>query len=270
MKYGCRAHDYGKQSAAALSQTLCAAGYDAAQLAIPRAIKGIDSYADINESCLMEIKGEFSNANVEISVLSCYMDLSAPDEAARLAGVENICHRLHDLKLLGARQVGSETSHHALTLAEKAAAVPRMLDSVLRVVEEAARLDAVFAIEPVDFHPLDRPEILHRLLETVRDTVHLKIIFDPVNLLNADTVTRQQETWRAWIQVIGRQLGAMHIKDAYVLSDGRRQLMPLGQGEMDYSTIAAWLHRDYQDIPLIRDEVMLPSAVNDLTFMRKL
>lgn len=270
MKYGCRAHDYGKQNASALSQVLRDAGYDAAQLAIPRAIEGIDSYADINEPCLMKIKEAFGDADIEISVLSCYMDLTAPDEAARLAGVENVCHRLHDLKALGARQVGSETSHHALTPDEKAAAVPRMLDSVLRIVEEAARIDAVFAVEPVDFHPLDSPEILQKLLETVGDPMHLKVIFDPVNLLNTGTVMHQDEAWKSWTQVIGKQLGAMHIKDAYVLSDGTRQLMPLGQGEMDYRAIAAWLHRDYPDIPLIRDEVMLPNAADDLKFMQKL
>lgn len=270
MKYGCRAHDYGKQSAASLAQALRTAGYDAAQLAIPRAIEGIGNYADIRETHLLEIKKAFDGENIEISVLSCYMDLTAPDEEARLAGVENVCRRLRDLKTLGARQVGSETSHHALTPAEKAAAVPRMLDSVLRIVEEAARIDAVFAVEPVDFHPLDSLESLQKLLDAVGDPIHLKVIFDPVNLLNAGTVMHQGEAWKSWIQVIGKQLGAMHIKDAYVLSDGTRQLMPLGQGEMDYRAIAAWLHRDYPDIPLIRDEVMLPNAADDLKFMRKL
>lgn len=270
MKYGCRAHDYGKQSAAALAQTLHIAGYDAAQLAMPRAIQGIESYSDIQESQLLDIRSAFADANVEISVLSCYMDLSAADAAARMAGVENICHRLHNQKLLGARQVGSETAHRACTEAEKTAALPRILDSVLRIVDEAARIDAVFALEPVDFHPLCSPEILRTIMETVGDPEHLKVIFDPVNLLNATSITRQEETWRAWIQVIGGQLGAMHIKDACVLPDGTRRLTPLGKGQMDYGVIRAWLHKDYSDIPLLRDEVILPSAVNDLAFMRAL
>lgn len=270
MKYGCRAHDYGKQSVGSLAQTLRTAGYDAAQLAIPRAIEGIDGYADIKEAHLSEIKKAFDTANIEISVLSCYMDLTAPDESVRLSGVENVFRRLHDLKVLGARQVGSETSHHTLTAAEKMSAVPHMLDSVLRIVEEAAKIDAVFAVEAVDFHPLDSPEVLHKLLDAVGDPVHLKVIFDPVNLLNADTVNRQKDAWQVWSQVIGQQLGAMHIKDACILPDGTRRQTPLGQGQMDYSVISAWLHRNYPDIPLIRDEVILPSAVDDLTFMRRL
>lgn len=270
MKYGCRAHDYGKQSAAALAQALHLAGYDAAQLAMPRAIQGIENYADIKEAQLLEIRSAFTEANVEISVLSCYMDLAAADSAVRMTGVENICHRLHDQKLLGARQVGSETAYRTCTEAEKAAALPRMLDSVLRIVDEAARIDAVFALEPVDFHPLCSPEILQKILETVGDPLHLKVIFDPVNLLNTASVTRQEETWRAWIQAIGGQLGAMHIKDACVLPDGKRRLTPLGQGQMDYSVIRAWLHKDYPAIPLLRDEVILPSAADDLVFMRNL
>ena len=62
----------------------------------------------------------------------------------------------------------------------------------------------------------------------------------------------------------------MHIKDACVLPDGTRHQTPLGQGQMDYSEITAWLHKDHSDIPLIRDEVILPSATDDLIFMRKL
>lgn len=270
MKYGCRAHDFGKQSAASLAQTLHTRGYDAAQLAIPRAIEGISSFEEIHEPCLVEIQKAFGDANVEISVLSCYMDLSASDEAARLAGVENVRLRLRDAKFLGARQVGSETACRALTPDERADGVPRMLDSILRIVEEAARIDAVFAVEPVGFHPLGRPEILQKLLDTVADPVHLKVIFDPVNLFGSDVVARQEEVWREWTQVIGRQLGAVHVKDACVTADGTLRQMPLGQGQMDYRFIAAWLHQAYPDIPLLRDEGILPSAADDLAFMRKL
>lgn len=43
-RIGCRAHDYGKLPAAALAATLRAKGYNAAQLAMPRAIAGIEDF----------------------------------------------------------------------------------------------------------------------------------------------------------------------------------------------------------------------------------
>ena len=45
MKYGCRAHDYGCFTAQELARTLADQGYNAAQLAMPKAIRGI---ADMN------------------------------------------------------------------------------------------------------------------------------------------------------------------------------------------------------------------------------
>jgi hypothetical protein len=54
-RIGCRAHDYGKLPAAALAATLRAKGYNAAQLAMPRAIAGIeDFYHDTDQSSAQE------------------------------------------------------------------------------------------------------------------------------------------------------------------------------------------------------------------------
>ena len=83
-RIGCRAHDYGKLPAAALAATLRAKGYNAAQLAMPRAIAGIEDFSHITDKQLAEIRTAFAAQDVEISVLSCYQDLSAPDADTRL------------------------------------------------------------------------------------------------------------------------------------------------------------------------------------------
>lgn len=79
IRIGCRAHDYGRHTPAALADTLHAHGYTAAQLAMPRGILGIDSFADITQAQLEDIRTAFDAAGVEITVLSCYQDLTAPD-----------------------------------------------------------------------------------------------------------------------------------------------------------------------------------------------
>lgn len=119
-RIGCRAHDYGKLPATALAATLRAKGYNAAQLAMPRAIAGIEDFSHITDKQLAEIRTAFAAQDVEISVLSCYQDLSAPDADTRRTAVDTVKRTLGCAKLLGAKMVGSETAWGACTDEEKA------------------------------------------------------------------------------------------------------------------------------------------------------
>ena len=68
MKYGCRAHDYGCFTAQELARTLADQGYNAAQLAMPKAIRGIADMNGISPEQLEEIRTAFAEADVEITV----------------------------------------------------------------------------------------------------------------------------------------------------------------------------------------------------------
>ena len=72
MKYGCRAHDYGCFTAQELAKVLANNGYNAAQLAMPKAIQGIKSLVDVTPDQLEDVRSAFAAANIEITVLSCY------------------------------------------------------------------------------------------------------------------------------------------------------------------------------------------------------
>lgn len=75
-----------------------------------RGIAGIADFAHITEEQLVEIRTAFAAQDVEISVLSCYQDLSAPDADARRAAVDAVKRTLGYAKVLGAKMVGSETA----------------------------------------------------------------------------------------------------------------------------------------------------------------
>ena len=236
IRIGCRAHDYGKHTPVQLAHILHTAGYTGAQLAMPRAIEGIEDFASATDAQLSAIFQAFDAEDIEITVLSCYMDLSAPDEPARLAGVENVKRCLRYAKQVGARMVGSETSWTALSDEEKALRRPLMLDSLQRIAEEAVRLNAVFGVEPVAIHPLCSPEILAELLQAVDAPNNIKVIFDPVNLFttkDAQNAAFQADHWKSWLAVIGKQLGAMHCKDCRIEPDGTKTLVGLGKGQMN-------------------------------------
>ena len=170
MKYGCRAHDYGCFTAQELACTLADQGYNAAQLAMPKAIRGIADMNGISPEQLEEIRTAFAEADVEITVLSCYRDLSSPDDGTRTAAVADVCRTLHYQKQTGAKQVGSESTCRFLSEQQKAAELPLLTDSILRIVEQAAKLDACRALKN-SYHNglmcgyLDSEEALPEFLE---------------------------------------------------------------------------------------------------------
>lgn len=268
MKYGCRAHDYGCFTAQELAKVLANNGYNAAQLAMPRAIQGIKSLVDVTPEQLEDVRSAFAAANIEITVLSCYQDLSNPNAEVRRSAVSSVFSALKCQVTLGAGQVGSESACRDLSPEEKAATLPLLTDSILRIVEQAAQIGGCFALEPVYTHTLGTLEALQKLKETVADSQHFHIIFDPVNVLTADTAAHQAEFWPGWCEVIGKDLACIHMKDALFVPNAPRIPTPLGEGQMDYTILRDWLHREHPDAALLRDEVILSAAQRDLNFIR--
>lgn len=266
MKLGCRAHDYGTHTAAQLAEILHSRGYNACQLAIPKAISGIADYQSITPQTAAEIGEAFSKQQVEISVMGCYQDLSNPDTEIRKKAVENIAHCLSLQKLLGAKVVGSESSYANLSEEEKEVRFPLFVDSALRIAEAAAKYDGVFAIEPVFWHPLSTVERTHTLLDAVADKQHFKMIFDAANVLRRRYQPIQTQVWQQWLGEFGERIEAMHIKD-FVLEGDRYCPRVLGEGIMDYTFIRQWLCENRPEMALLREEVQLEQDAQDLQFM---
>ena len=72
----------------------------------------------------------------------------------------------------------------------------------------------------------------------------------------------------AAVYAAGPRLAAVHVKDARFPPEGPRVPTALGEGQMDYTLIRAWLHADHPDAALLRDEVILPAAARDLAYMK--
>ena len=80
----------------------------------------------------------------------------------------------------------------------------------------------------------------------------------------------QAAHWSRWLEVIGNQLGAVHVKDCRIGADGSKTLLPLGAGDMDYSAIRAFLANRAPAAPLLRDEVILPADTADVRYLRRM
>ncbi len=273
MKIGCRAHDYGKHSADRLASLLQQQDFEAAQVAMPKAIKGISNYKDIDPDQIAQIREAFDQRGIEITVLGCYQDLSSPDDEKRKTAVENVCRVLKWQKEIGAKCVGSESSCIHMDAKEGKRRQALMEDSILRIVETAAKEDAVFAVEPVYWHPLNSVEVAQHLIDTVGDSQHLHFIFDAANLLDYPHLSCQTQLWKDWLSLIGPQIEALHIKDfVYGITNDYDTFttLPLGKGWVQFDEISKWLHSQDREITLLREHVNHSCVAEDIAFMKKL
>lgn len=270
MKIGVRAHDYGKMKIEELAEKLHEAGYQAAQLALPKVFTEIGSYESITPSHLERIRNAFEKYQIEIPVFGCYMDIGNPDTEVREYAVKTLKMCLAYSKEIGAKTVGTETAYLLLTKEEKRIWYPYMLDSLKRVMDEAARLDVKLAIEPVYGHPLDSLEAVLDVMGQIGDETHLRMILDPSNLLEFPDRTVQEEYWENWMEYTGKYIAAIHMKDFVLDEKGNYFPMLLGQGVVDYRTIFRWLHENAPDMYLLREDMNPATAQEDIRYMRSL
>lgn len=270
MKIGVRAHDYGRMEIERLAEVLHAEGYDAAQLALPKAFAEIPRYEDITEKHLERIRSAFEKNHIEIPVFGCYMDLGNPDPVIREKAVRTIRKCLAYSKIIGANVVGTETAYPHLERAEKAQWYPYMVDSIKRVIEEAVRLDVKVAIEPVYWHPLENLESVLDVMDRIKEPEHLRMIFDASNLLQYPDTTDQRAYWQEWLKYTGKYIEALHIKDFYFDKNGGYCPVLLGKGVIQYEAISEWIHEKRPDMYLLREEMNPETAQEDIAFMKNL
>ena len=269
MKLGVRAHDYGRHQAAKLAGILKDEGFEAAQLAVPKAIVGVENYRSMTEKDAEEIGAAFRENQIEISVLGCYIDLSSRDKAVREEHLQQFEHALLWGSELNAGMVGTESSYGIVTMEDKKKTWDTVLDGVLRIVEQAEKCGVNVGIEPVAAHTLYSVEWTRKLLDRVGSR-RLKVIFDPVNLLTAERIDRQEELWEECFRTLGGDIAVVHLKDFVVAEDHTFAPCLLGEGMMRYETLFAWLHREKSDISILREEIVPETAHRDLAFMKGL
>lgn len=269
MKIGVRAHDYGRHEIEEYAALLKSEGYEAVQLAIPKAFTGIETYEAIKQEHLYRIRDAFTNAGIEITVLGCYMDLGNPDEEVRSYAVKTFSDCLRYSKILGAKVTGTETAYPHLSAKEKAIWHPYMMDSIKRLAETAEENDAVMAIEPVYWHPLQDIETTMKVLEEVGSS-HLGLIFDPANVFEFPENTNQPVYWKECLDAFGPYIHAIHLKDFVVGEDGSYIAKPLGEGIMEYGPIFSWLKANKPDMAILREEMDPVIAPKEIAFMKKL
>ncbi|MDR2042785.1 MAG: sugar phosphate isomerase/epimerase [Clostridium sp.] len=267
MRIGVRGHDFGRLPPLQLAQKLAACGADAVQLAIPKAIEGIDGYGSVSHEQLDGINAAFAANDIHIAVLGCYIDPAIWDERERKAQIGIFKNGIACARALGAEVIGTETTAFFGAEKQRGAAFDLLCESLNEMLDAAARQNVTVAVEPVAFHTLNTPELTAALLERFSGS-GLSVIFDPVNLLTTKNIGGQSELWSRCLSCFGRAVTAIHMKDVFVGEDGGLIDTKIGDGAVDYAPIAAWFQENSPNVSLLREGIIIGEEADELARIR--
>ena len=264
MKIGVRAHDYGKELPTKLLSSIANDGWKAVQLAFPKAIEGVDSFDDVNPEIVMETKTALSISGVTVAVLGVYVDPSLINESKRKEQTRYLLQALPQAKMLEAGCVGTETSVRG-----EDADINSLYRSLEELLPEAERLGVNIGIEPVHRHVLHTPELAQKMLRDF-SSKHLKIIFDPLNLLTPERISAQKDLWKRSIDCFGEYIVAIHMKGATGELDNNGMLKdaPFASSILDHKSLFTLMK--YLNAPILREGVTPAEAASDIAFIEKL
>jgi len=267
--FGVRAHDYGKQAVGDLFRTIADDGWQAVQLAFPKAAAGVDSFSDVSPPLLKETKAALAKTGLSVAVLGVYVEPSLADEGLRKAQAQILIDALPQAKALGAICVGTETTairtQPGVPRDDALRALRRSLEEILPVAE---RLGVNLAVEPVHCHTLHTPQLTRTLLLEL-PSPRLKIIFDPVNLLRLEDIEEQRSLWERCLDLFGASIVAVHIKGAARATDENGMLLdsPFSSSIIDYPSL--FHHLRQLRAPVLREMAIPSESEGDITFLRR-
>lgn len=258
LRLGVRAHDFGRMPAEALAGRIAAGGFSCVQLALNKAIAGLNLRAgDMNAQFARRVGGAFARHGVGIEVLGCYINPIHPDLPTRAALLEFFKDHLRYAREFGCGIVALESgSVNADYLPNPAnhgeAAFETMITGITGLVAEAERFDVIVGLEAVTSHPVSTPAKMRRVLDVVPSD-HLRVVLDPVNLLSMENFRRQADVMAEALGLFGDRVAVLHAKD-FVIERGTMKTVPAGRGQLDYAPVVKFVRQHQSGISVLLEE----------------
>ena len=191
LRLGVRGHDMPKAPFDELVKSISDAGFCCTQLALGKAIR---DFSVSNEAMTFGMadymKKVFEQNRVSVSVLGCYKNLANPDEEQLKKTIEAYKHHIRFARFLECGLVGTETgavnTEYKFTPENHTeAALHIFIENLKTIVEYAEKMGVCIGIEPVYKHIMCNVERTRKVLDAV-NSQNLRVILDPINLLNAE------------------------------------------------------------------------------------
>ena len=281
---GFRAHDFGSfNSATELGKAISSiVKRDAKiQLALGKVIPSAKKWSEWDEEYISSIRDDLAVYGVSTAVIGCYINPVHPDKDERKKHIERFKRSLQLNKAFGCPIVGTETgswtkdiSYNVETYEEHVFST--LLSSIDEMLTQAIKSDAICAIEPVAYHhTVCSVERMVRVLEKFPDK-HLKVIYDPVNLIPQCGITEsdgsarrrpseeaQRKFYTKALDAFGDRICAIHAKDM-VLSDQGYKIgdRPILTGIFDWNNFFKELEKREINVPVLLENHN-PATLNE-------
>ena len=269
---GVRAHDFGKQPAEVLARTIASHGLSGIQLALARAIEGINADTGGQSPGLANhLRGTFAAQGLRVMVLGCYVNIVHPDLRERAALLARFREHIRFARDFGCSVVATETaslnadwSYHPDNGTE--AAFTEACRSVAGLVEEAEKFGVFVTIEGVAHHVMSTPRHLRRMLDTIQSN-NLQILLDPVNLLTLANHREQDSLMRECFDLFGDRIITLHAKD-FIVGDNGFRSVPAGHGQLNYTLLADLVRQRKSFIDVLLEETTPDTIGASIKHMR--
>lgn len=271
MRLGIRAHDFGKLPAGELAARIAAKKLSCVQLALNKAIAGLDLQpGDLNPGLAFHIGQAFARHGIQIAVLGCYINPIHPDPLTRAALLGWFKEHLRFARDFGCGVVALESGSVNADYSPSAenhgeAAFQAMLASLAELVAEAERFGVIVGFEAVTSHTVSTPQKMRRVLDLIASN-NLQVVFDPVNLLSRENHREQRRVVEESLALFGDRIVAVHAKDFVVDAEGWRTV-PAGRGQLAYGPLLRHLAARKPHVSILleeADEAAVPECADRL------
>jgi len=258
-----------------LVKSIADAEFCCTQLALAKAIHDFDvSNGAMTSGMADYMKRIFEKNHVEVAVLGCYKNLANPDTEQLKKIMDSYMHHIRFASILECGMVGTETG--AVNVEYKYtpdnhtdAALQIFTENLKRVVEYAEKMGVCFGIEPVYKHIMCDIERTRKVLDAV-NSPNLRVILDPVNLLNAENEKNHEDIIKGAFELFGDEIDVIHLKD-YIVREGEIISRPvtLGEGKLNIPYLMRILKEKKPFIHVLLEDSVPENAQNSRVYAHR-
>ncbi len=274
MQFGIRLHDAVQAPVEERLKIVKEQGFTCAHVALSKVISENSVAPEaLTPGYAMHLRRLFDKYELDCAVLGCYLNLATPDAAQLKAAQEKYMANIRFAAHLGAGVVGTETGAPNVEYKfEEACWNEESLQIFIRnlrpVVKYAEQMGGLVAIEPVVRHIVCNPVRARRVLDEI-GSPNLRIILDPVNLLEIYNYEKQDEIIDEAIELLGKDVAVLHVKD-FAITDGRLVSVPVGQGQCHWDRIMPYMKKEKPYMHATLEDTRPDNAVAALNYISEI
>ena len=274
MQFGIRLHDAVQVPLEERLPIVKKQGFTCAHVALSKVITE-NSVADqaLTPGYAMYLRRLFEKNELDFAVLGCYLNLAHPDPVELKKIQDKYLAHIRFAAHLGCGVVGTETGapnaeYKFVPECWSEEALQIFIKGVKPVVKYAEQMGVLLAIEPVVRHIVSTPERARQVLDEI-DSPNLRIILDPVNLLDIHNYQEQDDIFERAIRLLGKDVAVLHVKD-FVVEDGKLISVPVGQGQCHWDKIMPYMKAQKPFMHGTSEDTRPENAVQALNYIQNL